>query len=215
MIKLGKEREIPNCIREELPQFFKEQGFKVGVEIGTARGLFAEEFGKAGLTLYCVDPWDNYPDYEYDKSGGTTGDLEVQYQEAVKRLAPYSNCKIIKKTSMEALKDFEDESLDFVYIDGNHGFKYVTEDIFEWSKKVKKGGIISGHDYIYTSRPFDDVHAKYVVDAYTKAFRIKFHILGRSRIGEHKKIKRNGVNILINKEGEIRNPFRSWLWRKQ
>jgi len=212
----GRPAEIPNVIREDLPKFFKEMGYKVGVEIGTARGLFAELFVKEGLKLYCVDPWENYSDYEYDKSGGTTGNILTQYEEAKQRLAPYDNCILIRDYSMKSLDLFEDESIDFVYIDGNHGFKYVTEDIFEWSKKVKKGGCISGHDYIYTNRQFDDVHAKYVVDAYTKAFRIdQWYVLGRSRIGDHKKIKRDGVNILINKEGEIRNPFRSWLWIKK
>jgi predicted O-methyltransferase YrrM len=48
---------------------------------------------------------------------------------------------------MEAVKDFKDESLDFVFIDGNHQYSYVLEDITEWSKKVRSGGIVSGHDY--------------------------------------------------------------------
>jgi hypothetical protein len=43
--------------------------------------------------------------------------------------------------------DFDDESLDFVYIDANHRPDFVREDIREWTKKVKKGGIVSGHDY--------------------------------------------------------------------
>ena len=49
---------------------------------------------------------------------------------------------------MDAVKDFKDESLDFVYIDANHGYESTKEDIREWSKKVKKGGIVSGHDYV-------------------------------------------------------------------
>ncbi len=48
---------------------------------------------------------------------------------------------------MDALADFEDESLDFVYIDGNHAAPWVDDDIREWSKKVRKGGVVSGHDY--------------------------------------------------------------------
>jgi len=211
-IKLkGRPAEIPDAIREELPQFFKDMGFKVGVEIGTAKGIFAEEFGKVGLELFCVDPWESYEDYEYDKNSPIT--LNDQLEEAKIRLAPY-DCTLIRKYSMDALKDFADESIDFVYIDGNHGFKYVTEDIFEWSKKVKKGGFISGHDYIYTNRPFDNIHARYVVDAYTKAFNIDFYVLGRAKIGEHKRVKTNGVTLMINDKGERRNLFRSWLWQK-
>ncbi len=49
---------------------------------------------------------------------------------------------------MDALEDFEDNSLDFVYIDGDHNFKHISEDIYEWTKKVRSGGIVSGHDYL-------------------------------------------------------------------
>lgn len=49
---------------------------------------------------------------------------------------------------MAAAPDFKPESLDFVYIDGDHKFKYVAEDISEWF--WKKGGMIAGHDYFCT-----------------------------------------------------------------
>jgi hypothetical protein len=110
---------------------------------------------------------------------------------------------MVRKKSMDAVKDFEDESLDFVYIDGHHGFKFVTEDIWEWSKKVKKGGVISGHDYAYGKWKElgpQVLQVKEVIDAYTLAFRIKnWWVLGR----KHKK-----------EEGEKRDQYRSWMWFK-
>lgn len=99
---------------------------------------------------------------------------------------------------MEAVKDFDDESVDFVYIDGNHEFKYVAEDICEWSKKVKKGGVISGHDYTY-SVPYHTYacHVKHVVLAYTAAYYIRrWYVLG-----------------LRNDPG--RDKWRSWMFFKQ
>jgi predicted O-methyltransferase YrrM len=76
---------------------------------------------------------------------------------------------------MDAVKDFADGSLDFVYIDGHHGFKYVAEDIWEWHKKVRKGGIVAGHDYFTLNKdprhPYCN-HVKEVVDAYVLAFKI-------------------------------------------
>jgi predicted O-methyltransferase YrrM len=51
---------------------------------------------------------------------------------------------------MDAISDFEDSSLDFVYIDANHTYEAATEDIREWSKKVRPGGIVAGHDYVNT-----------------------------------------------------------------
>ena len=72
--------------------------------------------------------------------------MDAFYEEAKQRLAKF-NVRFIRKSSMEAVQDFKDESLDFIYIDANHSFPYVMNDIVEWSKKVRPGGFVSGHDY--------------------------------------------------------------------
>jgi hypothetical protein len=74
---------------------------------------------------------------------------------------------------MDALEGFPDNSLDFVFIDGNHSFPYVAEDIFYWEKKVRPGGIVSGHDYLDVPRKDCVIQVREVVDAYTEAFKIK------------------------------------------
>jgi predicted O-methyltransferase YrrM len=51
---------------------------------------------------------------------------------------------------MKAVRDVADESLDFVFIDANHEYTAVRDDIREWTKKVRVGGIVSGHDYYKT-----------------------------------------------------------------
>jgi predicted O-methyltransferase YrrM len=53
----------------------------------------------------------------------------------------------LSMTSVEAANSFPDESLDFVFIDASHTYENVLQDIKAWLPKVKKGGIISGHDY--------------------------------------------------------------------
>src|SRR3990167_9603367 len=75
-------------------------------------------------------------------------DMEAYFEEAKKTLAPFPKCTILRETSMGALKYFADDSLDFVFVDGNHEYEEVYKDITEWTKKVKKGGIMVGHDYI-------------------------------------------------------------------
>jgi hypothetical protein len=162
--------EIPDYTRNDLPEFFKELGLKVGAEIGVDRGHYSEVICQAGLKLFSIDPWLAYKDYAWLKSDQST--IEKSYQKAKQRLLPY-DCTIIRKTSMEAVNDFEDGSLDFVYIDGNHSFKTVTEDIYEWSKKVRKGGVISGHDYFNDEKKKFHSDVKYVLDSYTKAAHIK------------------------------------------
>ena len=55
----------------------------------------------------------------------------------------------LKKSSLEAFKECFDEGLTFdsVFIDGSHDYDSVKQDIENWSRLIKPGGIISGHDY--------------------------------------------------------------------
>lgn len=188
-IKLkGSPAEIPDCSRDDLPQFFVEMGFKVGAEIGIHKGAFTEKFCQAGLKMYAIDPWMAY------KGAGRTQEEQTRqdflYGHTQRTLAPYKDCQIIRKTSMEALKDFEENSLDFVYIDGDHRFLFVAEDIYEWYSKVKKGGIVSGHDYFNTRPGANNVicHVKSIVDGFIEAFGIEnFYVFGRSKPIEEEK----------------------------
>ena len=127
--------------RDLLPELFRSLDFKVGAEIGVQRGKYSEKLckGNPELKLHAIDPWKSY-------NSISQGTHDLRYAQAMKRLSPY-NVNAIRKTSMEALNDFEDRSLDFVYIDGNHDYDYVCMDIIHWSKKVKSGGIIACHDY--------------------------------------------------------------------
>lgn len=187
----GKRVEIPGCGRDGLPEFFLSRGLKTGAEIGVYRGEFTEVLCKGGLNVYAIDPWIMYSDY-FERVPVDS------YPEACERLAPYKNCKIIKETSMDALKLFRDRSLDWVYIDGNHSFAYVAQDLYFWSKKVKKGGVISGHDYyLHKSQNPLKMNVKQVVDAFVQAARIpKLYILGRKK----------------PEEGEHRDKYRSFMW---
>uniref|UniRef100_A0A6M3IQB5 Putative methyltransferase n=1 Tax=viral metagenome TaxID=1070528 RepID=A0A6M3IQB5_9ZZZZ len=177
----GRPFEIKDCSRDELPEFFKQMGYEVGAEIGAYKGAFTEKFCKEGFRMFAIDPW-----VSYDGAGRTQQRQERQdflYEHTKRTLAPY-DCTIIRKTSMDALSDFKDGSLDFVYIDGDHEFSHIAADLVEWSKKVKPGGIVSGHDYFCTDPGARNLvcHIKPVVDAYTKVFGIhNFYTFGRSK----------------------------------
>ena len=133
-----------------LPRLYRDLGFMVGAEIGVERGLYSEIMLKVNpnLKLYLVDLWAQYPGYP-DESD----EKQIQhYREAKENLKTY-NVEYVRDYSMDAVKRFEDESLDFVYIDAAHDYAHVYEDIREWSKKVKHGGIIAGHDYGNNKKP--------------------------------------------------------------
>lgn len=188
--------EIPNIGREDLPYLFKELNFKIGAEIGVLDGEFSEKLCKPNqdLKLYCVDSWEVAGDFD-DYSSRR---LKEAFTKAQERLNQY-NCKIIKKTSTDAVKDFEDNLLDFVYIDADHEFKSVVMDVSEWMRKIRIGGIMCGHDFRRYVDPRVRCHVVEAVSGYANAYRISpWFVLGRKRV-----IK-----------GEIRDKERSWMWVK-
>lgn len=170
-----------NISRDELPKLFKDMGLKVGAEIGVYHGEFTKKFCEAGLKMYAIDPWAAY--LGAGRSENKTDKQDLNYNIAQKNLSPYPDCKLIRKSSMDALEDFDDQSLDFVYIDGDHRFRYIAEDLTEWYKKVRSGGVISGHDYFCTAPNANNVlcHVKPVVDAFVKTYGLKsFYIIGQN-----------------------------------
>jgi len=74
-------------------------------------------------------------------------DDEERYKLAKNNANFFSCMTLIRQTSKDAVKSFQDNSVDVVYIDGNHKYDYVKEDISLWFPKVKKDGIIGGHDF--------------------------------------------------------------------
>lgn len=182
-IKLkGKPVEIPDCSRDDLPEFFKEIGFTTGVEVGVSLGENFESYCKAGLKMYGVDPWSNEPDGMYDNRSNITRPLtsmEEVYKHCMNRLKPYSNYTIIRKRSFDAVKDFPKRSLDFVYIDGNHMYGYAAMDIMIWAHRVKRGGIIAVHDYHRVGGSRSTRHVAYATDGYIKSCDIEnWYVLG-------------------------------------
>lgn len=156
--------------RGGMTKWFADLGFTAGAEIGTEQGQYSKEICKdnPNLKLFCIDPWYAYNDYK-DHTG--QDELDSLYDKAVKRLSGY-NCQLIRKTSMEAVKDFRDGELDFVFIDGNHHFDYVMCDIIEWSKKVHSGGIVSGHDYLHDKIDAIPYHVADATHVYTFVHKI-------------------------------------------
>lgn len=116
----------------------------LGVEIGVLHGLNAISIMQ-NLDikhLYLIDPY-----ILYDDGINKYKDREKDFKIAQQNMYPYKDkVTFIKKTSIDAVRDVPN-NLDFVYIDGNHSYRYVKHDIEEYYPKVKSGGIIGGHDF--------------------------------------------------------------------
>jgi len=190
--------EIPNMGREQLPALMNELGFKVGAEVGVDSGWFSLSICKGipDVELYCIDAWTMYSAYR-DKF--TQIKMDAAKQGTISKLTRY-NAHIVDRYSMDAVKGFEDGSLDFVYIDANHELPFVMNDIIEWSKKVRSGGIVAGHDYYETVDKVSRCHVIPAVMAYTRSYKIvPWFVIGT-------KAKTPGV---------IRDAKRSWMFVKE
>lgn len=164
--------------RDGFAKWLYDNGHRRGVELGVERGKYTEILAKAGLEVIAVDSWTAYSGYRDHVSQEK---LDGFLEETKKRVAGY-NVKIIKGFSLDVVKQFEDESLDFVYIDANHEFQNVTNDIAEWSKKVKKGGVVSGHDFKRFGGKYglNSCHVKDVVQAWVRSHQIDLKLTEES-----------------------------------
>jgi hypothetical protein len=189
--------EIPNFNREDLALLFGKLGFKAGVEIGVESGAYSEILMKQGINLIGVDPWKSYRGY---RDHVNQDKMNTFYENAKKVYENYPGSRIIRKFSADAVREFEDRSLDFAYVDGNHAIKYVIEDLVEWSTKVRSGGIVAGHDYIRRQNIRDTVHVVPAVHCFVDCYRIPvWFILGNQ----------------AKNDGLKRDDTRSFMWVQQ
>jgi len=189
--------EIRDFNREGLAELFNELGFKIGVEVGVRDGSYSEMLCRKipDLTLYGVDPYEPHKGYRDHVRKSTFEGFERVAHEKLDR---YPDYHFIRDYSDAAVHDFADNSLDFVYIDGDHCFQEVTKDIAGWLEKVRPGGIISGDDYFKHKGPAR-IHVYQVVNGYTDAWHIRpWFVVGSKAIVE----------------GEKRDHGRSWFWVK-
>lgn len=133
---------------EITPEINTLEGKIIGVEIGVWDGKNLESLLQHCPNIkkmYGIDPYKAYGNYLLYRDEAFLAPLRI---EAIERIAKLGDkAELIELPSAEAVKRFEDESVDFVFIDGNHAFEAVYEDLHIWYKRLKPGGIFSGHDF--------------------------------------------------------------------
>ena len=125
-----------SCIVEYLNKQHSLDIKKMSVlEIGTHVGestFYFSKFFKHVFTVDCYFYWDFYPNREHVFLNG------LKYTDNISK---------IKLTSKEASNFFQNKSIDFLYIDGEHRYQDIINDFLSWYPKVKDDGFIGGHDY--------------------------------------------------------------------
>ena len=171
------------------PALINSMELHVGVEVGVDKGQFSNHLlNNTNMNiLYCVVSWiddfgSNYrPDF-FDPNGGN------RRQEAEENLSDFipERCALIQDYSINASQSFEDSSIDFCYIDGDHSLEGIFNDIYTWIHKVRVGGIMAGHDYKdgpksgmpdYSGNQLD-YKIKTVVDNFCQPYGYKLNIVG-------------------------------------
>lgn len=121
----------------------------VGVCVGVAEANFDRDLLNEGLEkLYSIDNWDTILGQKGD--GGETSEWHLaNYKEAVKKLSQFGDKSIIiKGMSNEMSIHIPDESVGLVYIDCDHSYEGVKNDIHNYYPKLVKGGIMAFHDFV-------------------------------------------------------------------
>jgi len=128
------------------------------IEIGSFAGESTEVFIRSGKIkkLIVVEPWDNDVYKPMNLKGSQ---VQLAFNNRMQKLIDEGikmpELVIAKRFSADAAPLIEDGAYDFVYIDGEHSYDAVAEDIKNYTPKLKTNGILGGHDY-YTEQHRDD-----------------------------------------------------------
>jgi len=124
--------------REELLERLPKSG--VVAEIGVDEGNFSEMILRIcnPSKLHLIDSW------------GTERFGDDKFDCVRQRFNDRLNSGLVKihgKLSIDAAEDFKDELFDWIYIDTTHSYEFTRNELMKYENKVKKSGIIAGHDY--------------------------------------------------------------------
>ena len=131
-------------------ELINEFSLKNIAELGVYRGDFAKELLKNSVSIEeytMIDPWRNLS--KWNKPANKDNDtFEGFYQETMQKTDfAKEKRKVLRGKTTEVINDIKDNSLDFIYIDGDHTLKGITIDLINLWPKVKDNGFIVGDDF--------------------------------------------------------------------
>jgi hypothetical protein len=132
----------------------KAKGGEIFVEVGSWLGRstaslaqIIKDSGKP-IKFYAVDWWKGSPgDAAFDDVlRATNGDAYPLYCSNIENCGVRDYVTDLRMTTLEGAAMFDDNSVDYLYLDASHDYNSVKADLLAWLPKMKKTSVISGHD---------------------------------------------------------------------
>jgi len=156
MSKIPKREKFKPRRWKVLAQQIEAKGWTHGAELGVYKGmtLIYQLARFKELHMLAVDTWtphvqeadvpspEGFRSYEED-------DLDAYLQTIQRRIAELDavdRCEIMRMTTDRAADFVAPQSIDFVFIDADHTYEGVKNDILRWAPKIREGGMLLGHD---------------------------------------------------------------------
>lgn len=142
--------ELRDTAREYLLCKMPKQS--VCAEIGVHEGEFSRRILSTvnPRRLHLIDPWEKGEGLFGDQAVSEQAIVDERYAKVKDQLAEEISAgqvRIHRNLSSEVLGEFDDSYLDWIYIDGNHLYEFVKQDLELYYPKVKNGGYMTGDDY--------------------------------------------------------------------
>jgi len=139
--------DFPNIYTEMVNKFDSGSYFvEIGSWLGRSTSYMAVEIINSGkdIKFDCIDGWEGSVEHK----DNTYVINKTLYEEFLKNVEPVlDHINPIKGFSYDVVNNYQDNSIDFLFIDGAHDYESVKKDLIDWYPKVKKNGVIAGHDY--------------------------------------------------------------------
>ena len=113
---------------------------ELGTHLGRSMSYILEHCRATNSKLYAVDLWVDMPQYVKTERYGL-------FLENLKKMNATDYVKVLRMDSSEAARNFQDNSVDVVFIDTLHTYEVTKSELDAWWPKLKIGGEMLGHDY--------------------------------------------------------------------
>jgi len=135
--------------RESLSQLLRPINPKIGAEIGVHKGALSEfVLGLfPELTLHMVDPYSEHPEYPNQSDNKSLAlKRTLRFGKRARKIYGSSEyaSEMIQQSGIE---------LDYVFIDADHSYESVLDDMNLWYPLVRRGGLFCGHDFGKPDKP--------------------------------------------------------------